>query len=112
MRCIVLYHPDVSKHGFQYLDWLFEGDDMIVASRTAWGEGASAAPRQHDANYLTFHRLKDFRNMTMEDSAPGARPRRRIRDSKHRSHSHSTAEARCFEFHELKQESNRIWEEL
>jgi hypothetical protein len=72
MRCIVLYHPDVSKHGFQYLDWLFEGDDMIVASRTAWGEGDLAAPRQHDANYLTFHRIKNFRNLTMEDSAPEA----------------------------------------
>ncbi len=72
MRCIVLYHPDVNKHGFQYLDWLFEGDDMIVASRTAWGEGASAAPRQHDANYLTFHRIKGFRDMTMEDSIPEA----------------------------------------
>ena len=65
IRGIVLYHPDVSKHGFQYLDWLFEGDDLIVASRTAFGEGASAAPRQHDANYLTFHRLKNFRNMTI-----------------------------------------------
>jgi hypothetical protein len=72
MRCIVLYHPDVNKHGFQYLDWLFEGDDMIVASRTAWGEGDLAAPRQHDANYLTFHRIKNFRNLTMEDSASGA----------------------------------------
>jgi hypothetical protein len=74
MRCIVLYHPDISKHGFQYLDWLFEGEDMIVASRTAYGTGAVAAPRQHDANYLTFHRLKGFRNLTMTDSAPGARP--------------------------------------
>jgi hypothetical protein len=74
IRCIVLYHPDVNKHGFQYLDWLFEGDDMIIASRTAYGEGTSAAPRQHDANYLTFHRLTNFRTVTMEDSAPGARP--------------------------------------
>jgi hypothetical protein len=45
---------------------------MIVASRTAWGEGDLAAPRQHDANYLTFHRIKNFRNLTMEDSASGA----------------------------------------
>ncbi len=74
MRCIVLYHPDVSKHGCQYLDWLFEGDDMIVASRTAWGEGTAAAPRQHDANYLTFHRIKDFRNLTRRDSVRGTRP--------------------------------------
>jgi hypothetical protein len=74
IRCIVLYHPDVDKHGFQYLDWLFEGDDLIVASRTAYGTGTAAAHRQHDANYLTFHRIENFRDLTMKDSAPGARP--------------------------------------
>jgi hypothetical protein len=74
IRCIVLYHPDVDKHGFQYLDWLIEGDDIIAVSRTAYGWGLSGAPRQHDANYLTFHRFRDFREMKMDDSAVGARP--------------------------------------
>jgi hypothetical protein len=74
IRCIVLYHPDVDKHGFQYLDWLFEGEDIIAVSRTAWGAGADAPPRQHDANYLTFHRFRDFRKLTPDDSAAGARP--------------------------------------
>jgi hypothetical protein len=74
IRCIVLYHPDVDRHGFQYLDWLFEGDDIIAASRTACGQGDDTAPRQHDANYLTFHRLRDFRLLKMDDSAYGARP--------------------------------------
>jgi len=74
VRSIVLYHPDVERHGFQYLDWLFEGNDIIAVSRTAFGTGALAAPRQHDANYLTFHRIKDFRDLTMADSAEGARP--------------------------------------
>ncbi len=64
-RSIVLYHPDVQRHGFQYLDWLFEGNDIIAVSRTAFGTGADAAPRQHDANYMTFHRIKDFRQLTM-----------------------------------------------
>jgi hypothetical protein len=74
MRCIVLYHPDPIKHGFQYLDWLFEGDDMIVVSRTAYVTSPDMPPRQHDANYLTFHRLGHFRELTMADSVPGARP--------------------------------------
>lgn len=74
VRSIVLYHPDVERHGFQYLDWLFQDDDIIAVSRTAFGTGALAAPRQHDANYLTFHRIKDFRDLTMADSAEGARP--------------------------------------
>ena len=74
IRCIVLYHPDAGRHGFQYVDWLFEGEDMIVVSRTAFITGSEAPPRQHDANYLTFHRLEHFRGLTMADSAPGARP--------------------------------------
>jgi len=72
IRCILLYHPDVSKHGFQYVDWLFENCDIIAASRTAYGQGEQAAHRQHDANYLTFHRFANFRELTMDDSAPGA----------------------------------------
>ncbi len=57
-------------------EYRFQGvaKDATEPKRTAWGEGVSAAPRQHDANYLTFHRLKIFRNMTMGDSVPGARP--------------------------------------
>jgi hypothetical protein len=74
IRCVLLYHPDVDKHGFQYVDWLFEGKDLIALSRTAYGQGPRAAYRQHDANYLTFHRLEKFRTLTMDDSAPGARP--------------------------------------
>ena len=74
MRCIVLYHPDVDKHGFQYLDWLFDGADLIAVARTAYPCGGTAPPRQHDANYLTFHRFRSFRELTMNDSAPGAQP--------------------------------------
>lgn len=72
IRCVVLYHPDVDKHAFQYVDWLFEDCDIIAVSRTAFGLGEDAAPRQHDANYLTFHRFANFRELNMDDSAPGA----------------------------------------
>ena len=58
---IILQHPDVLKHGFQYVDWLFEGKDMIVASRTAYHDGKNDAHNNHDANFLTFHRIKNFR---------------------------------------------------
>lgn len=53
----VLEHPDQGNYAFQYVDWLFEGDDIIAVSRTAW-EGSHNA---HDANYMTFHRIEDFR---------------------------------------------------
>lgn len=49
--------------GFQYADWQFEGDDIILVSRTSW-YGA----RYHDANMMTFHRIKNFRNAKLSDS--------------------------------------------
>ena len=67
VRSIVLYHPDVAKHGFQYVDWLFEDSDMIAVSRTAYDDERGDAHNQHDANYLTFHRIKHFRQRTMAD---------------------------------------------
>lgn len=58
---IVLQHPDVINHGFQYVDWLFEGSDIIFLSRTAYDDGLGGAHNNHDANYLTFHRIANFR---------------------------------------------------
>lgn len=57
----VLEHPDVEKHGFQYVDWLFEGDDIIFLSRTAYDDESGGANNNHDANFLTFHRIDNFR---------------------------------------------------
>ncbi len=71
IRSIVLYHEDVHHHGFQYLDWRFEKADIIAASRTAYDDGEGGAHNQHDANYLTFHRFKEFR--TLRGSVAGAK---------------------------------------
>ena len=70
VRCILLYHPEVKKHGFQYVDWLFEGDDIIAACRTAFDDAEGGAHNNHDANFLTFHRFANFRRLTMADSVP------------------------------------------
>jgi hypothetical protein len=59
---IVLSHPDHLHYAFQYVDWQFAGRDIIFVSRTAWD-----AARAHDANYLTFHRIEDFRMHKSED---------------------------------------------
>jgi hypothetical protein len=53
------------KFGFQYLDWQFDGDDLIAVSRTAWD-----AYNIHNSNCVTFHRVKDFRTLTMAGSPP------------------------------------------
>lgn len=67
-KCILLYHPDVSKHAYQYPDWQFVGEDIIAAIRTAHDDELGGAHRGHDANYLTFHRFENFRNLQLSDS--------------------------------------------
>ena len=48
------------KHiGFQYVDFEFDGDDIIYLCRTA----INGAHNFHDSNYSTFHRIKNFRNL-------------------------------------------------
>jgi len=61
-RRTVLHHPDMRTHAFQYVDWQFSGDDLIAVSRTAFDDGLGGAHRYHDANFLTFHRVKNFRD--------------------------------------------------
>ncbi|WP_428664730.1 sialidase family protein [Runella sp.] len=63
LHTILLQHPEVIKHGFQYVDWLFEGKDIIFLSRTAFDDDQGGAHNNHDANYLTFHRIKKFRKI-------------------------------------------------
>jgi hypothetical protein len=70
--------PDVKNHGFQYVDWQFDGADIIAVCRTAYEDGVGGARNCHDANFLTFHRWKNFRTLTMAD---GAREYREERNS-------------------------------
>ncbi len=58
---LLLYNPDVVNYAFQYIDWVFDGDDIIFVSRTSDDEKAGHACSFHNANYLTFHRLKNYR---------------------------------------------------
>lgn len=58
---VVLSHPDPERHGFQYPDWQFDGEDIVAAVRTAFVTETSRPPRAHDANFLTFHRIARFR---------------------------------------------------
>ena len=62
-RRTLLSHDDAGHHAFQYPDWIVEGEDMLIASRTAYDDGEGGAHRAHDANYLTFHRVERFREM-------------------------------------------------
>lgn len=64
IRAWLAFHPDVERVGFQYVDWLFEGEDLLVLSRTAYDDGLGGAHNNHDANFLTFHRIAGFRQLS------------------------------------------------
>ncbi len=48
---------DPNLIGFQYVDFIIEGDDILFLCRTAM----NGAHNFHDANYSTFHRIHQFR---------------------------------------------------
>lgn len=48
---------DPKTVGFQYVDFLIEENDIVFLCRTAM----NGANNFHDSNYITFHRIKDFR---------------------------------------------------
>lgn len=54
-----------SRVGFQYLDWQFDGDDLVAVCRMAWN-----GLNYHDANTISFHRVQGFRSAKMSDSPP------------------------------------------
>ena len=61
---VVLQHPDVLKHAFQYADWMVEGNDIVFVSRTAFDDGLGGAVNNHNNNFITFHTIKRFRKYT------------------------------------------------
>jgi hypothetical protein len=64
-HCLTLLEDDLDlpddeslrQTGFQYADWVFDGDDILAAVRTAY----DGAHNLHDSNMITFHRIQDFR---------------------------------------------------
>jgi len=64
------WEESVRLTGFQYVDWLFDGDDILYFVRTAW----NGAHNFHDANRMVFHRLKNFRAFLPPRSAASDAP--------------------------------------
>ncbi len=49
----------ILQTGFQYVDWQFDGDDLIYVVRTAY----RGARNFHDSNRIIFRILKNFRDL-------------------------------------------------
>lgn len=60
---IVLETPNYIKEGFQYVTWQFNGNDIVATSRTAYEDPYSGAANYHDANYITFHRIENYKSL-------------------------------------------------
>ncbi len=56
----IIQHPDIYYHGVQYVDWQFDGEDIIAVIRTAWEDEQGNAHNQHDSNYILFRRIERF----------------------------------------------------
>ena len=46
----------VAQHAFQYVDWIFDGDDILFVVR----ESTEDAKNFHDSNNLTFYRISNY----------------------------------------------------
>ncbi len=59
--CPIIDYRDADPKfvAFQYIDFFFEGDDILFTSRTAF----NGAKNFHDNNYQTFHRIENFRSL-------------------------------------------------
>src|SRR5262249_23827527 len=40
VRARLMHHPEVAHHGFQYVDWQFEGEDLVAVCRTAFDDAS------------------------------------------------------------------------
>ena len=55
-RQVLDWYTAVNRNGFQYVDWIIDGDDILMAVR----EARENAQNYHDANYLTFYRIDNY----------------------------------------------------
>lgn len=60
---VVLETSSCERTGFQYISFAFDGSDIVFVSRTAAPDLTFGARSYHDANFLTFHRIKNFRQL-------------------------------------------------
>ena len=55
---LLCLEESMRNHGMQYPDFLFDGEDLCMVLR----EASDEATYYHNANYITWYRIKCFRN--------------------------------------------------
>lgn len=59
-RILDYRREDPAMIGFQYVSFIIDGEDILFLCRSAF----NGAHNMHDSNYITFHRIADFRQLT------------------------------------------------
>lgn len=64
---IFIHSDNVARQAWQYFNFVFDGEHIIIASRTAFRteQDSNNPPRGHDSNLLTFHRIPNYRDLTV-----------------------------------------------
>jgi hypothetical protein len=59
---MVIENEDFEYVGFQYIDWIIDGNDIVSLMRTAFpSPDGTPANNFHDSNYMIFRRVENFR---------------------------------------------------
>lgn len=53
------HQVSIDTVGFQYVDWIFDGEDLLYLVRTAY----DGAHNYHDSNRITSHRLTNYQQL-------------------------------------------------
>ena len=56
---LTMVEESVQNYGFQYPDFIFDGDDILLLVREASGN----TTYWHDANYISFFTVEGFRDL-------------------------------------------------
>ena len=55
-RTMMNFYCSLWKHGFQYVDWIADGDDLLLAVREAMGNSFNF----HDSNHTCVYRIQNY----------------------------------------------------
>lgn len=61
-RSMMNPYVSICNHGFQYVDWVIDGGDILLAVR----EAMNGPSNFHDANFMTFYRLNDYQKIILQ----------------------------------------------
>ncbi len=69
-RTMLNFDVSMATHAFQYVDWCFDGEDIVFSVRETMGD----TDYFHNGYELTFYRLSDYKSLLDTDATDGHTP--------------------------------------